>query len=186
VPHIILTFVCPVDRALDATEKAQIDLGRGENEQVEFKPFITPNDPKETEIVETAIAFANYSGGAIYIGVRDRDGLPLGVAELRKSAKKDLQSHADLQALLVAQCDRTRWVITNKIHPIPQFRIEIAMPYGEPVVQVQIEAGSGVLYATHDNQIFIRRGATNRRPGENELRQLLQNQTWDIINADSR
>jgi hypothetical protein len=43
------------------------DIGRGSS-----------RDPKEGEIVDTAIAFANTAGGRIYIGVADRDASPQG------------------------------------------------------------------------------------------------------------
>jgi predicted HTH transcriptional regulator len=64
-----------------------------------------------------------------------------------------------------------RPLITNKLKPIPQFVIEHARVSGEPVVVVSVEARMGALYSTHDNQIFVRRGATNRRPDPNEVGQ---------------
>jgi Putative DNA-binding domain len=71
-----------VDPVLSLSSQAEMELGRGETERVEFKPFISPNNSKETEVVETVIAFANTNGGRIYFGVRDQDGVPLGTASL--------------------------------------------------------------------------------------------------------
>ena len=66
-----------------STRDAISDLENGETDTIEYKPFIEPNTRKETEFVETVIAFANTLGGRIYVGVQD-DGSPQGDAELRR------------------------------------------------------------------------------------------------------
>lgn len=42
-------------------------IKNGENEIVEFKPFVYKSDPKEKEVIETIIAFSNTKGGVPFI-----------------------------------------------------------------------------------------------------------------------
>jgi hypothetical protein len=44
-----------VPEDLTTRSRAESDLAKGEGDQIEFKPFISPRDPKEGEIVDTAI-----------------------------------------------------------------------------------------------------------------------------------
>lgn len=151
-------------------DRTLMELGRGENEQVEYKPFLSPNHEKEMEFVETAIAFANTSGGTIYVGVRDRDGSPYGVASLRKLFPNEANP-VDQQAA------RLQWLVTNKIKPIPSFKVEKLYPWGEPVVSVSIQGGRETPYATHENEMFIRRASTNYRPDPTELKELMSHRS---------
>ena len=152
---------------LSATSQAEMDFGRGEKEQVEFKPFVSRPGEKEAEIIETVIAFANTAGGRLYIGVRDRDLRPMGEVELRKAFGKEAP------VALREQADRVRWLITNKIVPIPTFSVQEIHPSGEPVVLVKIERGLGTLYGTRENQFFVRKDSRNFKPTAEELKNLL-------------
>lgn len=149
-----------------AEELAVRDLRSGEGDTVEYKPFLSPNDSKETEVVKTAVAFANTAGGRIYVGVRDEDGSPQGGSELRKAFS------AGIEEAWKAQADRLRWLIANRVNPRPPFVIDKLLVFGEPVVVVAVEPGKEGPYSMHDNQIFVRRGATNLRPSPQELPRL--------------
>jgi hypothetical protein len=48
----------------------QGELQKGENERREFKPFIAPMDKKESELVKTAVAFANTWPARSFVPVR--------------------------------------------------------------------------------------------------------------------
>lgn len=155
-----------VEQKESGLDQAIMELGRGENERVEYKPFFSPNHEKEMEFVETAIAFANTLGGTIYVGVRDRDGSPYGLSEVQKLFKGERNPVA-------SQVARLQWLLTNKVKPIPPFNIEELRPWGEPVVVASIDRGRETPYSTHENQIFIRRASTNYRPDAAELRELM-------------
>lgn len=146
-------------------DRALADLGMGESETVEYKPFLVPNNEKESEFVKSVIAFANTAGGRIYVGVND-DGSPQEDVELRKAFNE-----ASAQALK-SQMVRLRWLITNRIKPTPSYKVEEAAPFGHPVAVATIERGTATPYSTHDNQVFVRKGATNRRPDASELKGL--------------
>jgi len=59
------------------------------------------------------IAFANTSGGNIYVGVQD-DGSPQGEAAVRASFQ------GEAEAALEAQADRLKTLAREKIKPVPQ------------------------------------------------------------------
>jgi len=107
-----------VPKELVGKSRVESDLGKGEGDQIEFKPFISPNNPKESEIIETVIAFANTSGGRIYVGVADHDASLLGSVELRKAFKGNEED------ALQAQANRLRLLITNRIVPTPKVLVE--------------------------------------------------------------
>lgn len=140
---------------LSGTQQAITDLANGENDTVEYKPFVEPRHAKESELVETVIAFANTRGGRLYVGVAD-DGVPQGEAELRKLFRADLDSAAK------AQEDRLRLLIRERIKPVPDVSVKQAIIHGEPVVVVDVKPGGRRPYATHENKAFVRKGATNK------------------------
>lgn len=152
---------------LDATVRAEMDFSRGESEQVEVKWFISPSDTKETEVVETVIAFANTAGGRIYLGVGDRDLRPLGGVELRKKFGNKPTTEA-----LQEQANTVRLLITNKVVPIPPFEVKQIYPSGEPVVVVTVKRGPSTPYGTRENQFFVRKGSSNLRPSSDEISSL--------------
>lgn len=156
-----------VDQTFALTSFADRDLGQGENEQVEYKPFIEPSDKKEHEVVETVIAFANTRGGRLYFGVRDKDGAPLGDVELRRMFK------ANTEEALEAQLNRVRWLVTNRIVPTPHFTLEKVRIFGEPVLAMTVLAGGETPYRTRENEIYVRHGANNYRATPEELRALM-------------
>jgi hypothetical protein len=159
--HVYESFG-PVPVEAIVKSRAESDLEKGEGDEIEFKSFISPHDPKESEIVQTVIAFANTSGGRIYVGVSDRDASPLGFGELRK-AFKGLGEGA-----LKAQADHLRLLISNRVAPSPRFVIEEIRIFDSPVVAITVEPGSQPHYDGLNNEMRVRRGASNVRPRPGE------------------
>ncbi len=151
-----------------ASVQATQDLDAGEGQFVEFKPFVRKADAKETEFVETVIAFANSGGGRLYVGVTDR-GEVQGDAELRKCSGCGSRDEG-LKAVL----GRLDELLTERLKshpPIEKSSIELN---GGTIVVVNVGAATRLPCSTHGNDIFVRTGATNRRPEtEYELRRLL-------------
>lgn len=137
-------------------EQARADL-RGEGQHVEFKPFIEPKHQKEHEVARSIVAFSNTEGGRLYIGVNN-DGVPEGDAALRRVAK------ADGDAAIKKIVDWVRSLAVEKVKPDPSLEVQAIRVSGETVVLVSIAAGNSPPYSTHSNDIFIRSGATNRKP----------------------
>lgn len=145
----------PGDFAL--RELAEEELRRGEGERVEYKPFIAARNPKEQEVVRTVVAFANTYGGRLYIGVND-DGTPQGAAQLATIGKANTDDALDA---LVKRIER---LVREAVKPVPEVTVSPVAVFGSPVVVVEVGAGEEAPYATAQNDMFIRRGATSRKP----------------------
>jgi Putative DNA-binding domain len=143
------------EKPINAQRQVIGDLEDGENDTIEYKPFMKPNHAKESEFVETTIAFANTSGGRIYVGVRN-DGSPQGEAAARTIFGCDLESALEVQH------DRLKTLVREKIKPVPFVTVKRLVIHDHPAIAVEVERGSQRPYATHDNKVFIRKGATNR------------------------
>ena len=145
-------------KALSVAEQARRDLVNWESHLVEFKPFIDKKDGKLTEVVESAIAFANSDGGRIYVGVgKDRE------PEGEKAFRRVLQS--DKPEALADYIKHLDELIRERVKPVPQFKVESLSLLGLPVLVIVIEQGRDKPYSTvPGNDVFIRPGAFNRRP----------------------
>lgn len=140
-----------------AEEQAIDDLRNGEGQQVEFKPFIEPKNPKESEVVESLVAFSNTEGGRLYIGVT-KHGIPEGEVAMRRAAKADGETAARKLVDWVKQLG------TEKVKPDPELQVQVVRVAGEVVLVATVAPGNGCPYSTHANDVFIRSGATNRKP----------------------
>ena len=129
------------------------DLREGENEIREFKPFISPFDPKENELVKAVVAFANTAGGRLIVGVDD-EGVPMGLAEARKQFK-------DNRSPIDSQVARIKKLIRERTKPVPQISCSRIDVHGHPVVVIDVQRSAGVC-STQDDRVFIRKGATSR------------------------
>lgn len=138
-------------------ELVEEELRRGEGERVEYKPFIASGDSKEGEVVRTVVAFANTHGGRVYIGVGD-DGTPQGEGPLSSVGK------ANPEKALASAVKRLEWLVREKIKPVPEVTVSPVAVFGSPVVVVDVPAGEAAPYSTVQNDVFIRRGATTRKP----------------------
>ncbi|SPE21906.1 hypothetical protein SBA7_100014 [Candidatus Sulfotelmatobacter sp. SbA7] len=143
------------EKAISSQQQAIADLDAGENDSVEYKPFAEPMHAKETEFVETIVAFANTSGGRIYVGVHD-DGSPQGEAAVRTLFR------CATDEALKAQGERLKTLMRERIKPVPLVTVRQITVRDHPVVVADVERGPQRPYATHDNKVFIRKGATNR------------------------
>lgn len=142
--------------SLATTARAEKDLLNGENESVEFKPWIKMKSPKEDELIETMIAFANTSGGRLYLGVNDR-GEPLGDNALSRAMDSEPNKAFEMQIARIQSLRR------EKIKPVPGLRTEEIRLFGERILLVEIEGGTNPPYSTTiGNAAYVRKGASNR------------------------
>jgi hypothetical protein len=156
------------DAAAESDRELLEDLRGGENEFVEFKPFVSRGHEKMEEIIKAVVAFANTDGGRLFLGVTD-EGKPQGRSALVRLNKGSSPSDA-LQDFVAT----VKKYIREKVKPVPELEVSDVLIQGEPVVVVDVPRGVDSVYATHDNDVWIRRGATNRRPDpETELPSLL-------------
>lgn len=153
------TKVRTTGQARTAQEIADRDL-TGESDQVEFKPFLVEGDDsaKASEYVKSVVAFSNSAGGRLYIGVRD-DGSVEGRGRFLKSAGTGPDRAEDTLKARISK------LIADKIKPVPKdYKIDVVQSAGEPILVVNVRQGAERPYATHENEIYIRKGSSNRRP----------------------
>ena len=147
-------------------QQLKADLAGGETDTVEFKPFMEPKSKKESEFIKTVVAFANTYGGRIYVGADD-DGLPQSEAEARRVF------HGSIEEALAAQMSRLKDLVRENIKPVPLVDICQMTLGADPVVVAEVQRGNNPPYATHQNQIYVRKGATSRAADPSELRALI-------------
>lgn len=152
------TIEAPDSRASNS-HGAESEVAEGENEQVEMKPWPSKSDQRNNKLKEmtrTVVAFANTHGGRLYVGVDD-DLTPQGLAPL-----------ASVGATPDAMLDEVRRILDrefrNGIVPVPRFTISTALVRGQSVMIVRVEKGTRTPYATTNSEIYIRKGASSRRP----------------------
>jgi hypothetical protein len=139
-------------------EQACADIDGGENESVEFKPFINKGHEKGQEVLQSAVAFANKNGGRIYIGVLD-NGSVCGEMALSQASK------GSPEGAQVAQANHIEKLIRDGTKPVPVIHTCWVTISGAPVLVVEVERSHHVVpVATHNNDIFVRKGSTNRKP----------------------
>jgi hypothetical protein len=147
-------------------QAAEDDLDGGETDRVEFKPFVRLGDPKSQEVIRSIIALANTLGGWLYVGVDD-EGRPQGDARLFEAFKK-----APTEAIALADKE-IRKLVRDRINPVPSIEVEPIVLRGAHFLRIHVPPGEAV-YSTHSgNDVWIRRGATNRRPSPTEYSKLV-------------
>lgn len=119
-----------------------------------------------SHLVIAPIAFANTYGGRIYVGAND-DGVPQGETEVCRI----FQSSA--AEAVAQQICRLKSLIREKVKPVPAVDVRQITLGIDPVVIASVGRGENPPYATHQNQIYVRKGATSRIPDPNELRSLI-------------
>jgi len=121
-------------------------IAKGENVNVEFKRELNEKKDKK-EFVETVVAFANTSGGTVFLGVDDHCKI-IGFSE----------DKAKIEDLIADSCD-----------PSIDFQIEPVIIKGLPITLVKVREGTNKPYMLRGNGIFLRRGSSDRQANRGEL-----------------
>jgi len=160
VLHAPYTFVGAGESSLSYEQQVRADILAGESENREMKAFFNPDQNKEMRdrVLDSAIAFANTSGGCIYVGVEDHGELSGNsklVRAMRAGATPE-ECARELSAKL------RRYIIENTRPVVEVCPLEVKIGT-EWVVRLSIQQSQQII-STHANQIFIRSGASNRNP----------------------
>ncbi len=166
--HLPSVYECygKAKSAAQGIQQLKTDLSGGETDTVEFKPFMEPKNKKEFEFIKTVVAFANTYGGRVYVGADD-DGSPQGEAEARKLFR------GNTEEALMAQTTRLKELVRENVKPVPLVDIHQMTLGADPVLVAEVRRGNNPPYATHQNQIYIRKGATSRTADPSELKALI-------------
>ena len=166
--HLASVYECygKAKSAAQGLQQVKADLAGGETDTVEFKPFMEPKNPKESEFIKTVVAFANTYGGRIYVGAND-DGALQGEAEARRVFR------GNIAEALTAQMSRLKELVRENIKPVPLVDVRQMTMGGNPILVAEVQRGNNPPYATHQNQFYVRKGATSRTADPSDLRALI-------------
>lgn len=140
-------------------EQIQHAVEQGEGITIEFKPFIRLKDkPKLSEVLRTVVAFANTSGGSIYLGINDECQI-VGISkDLEQWKQSEVPNSTDALADYIGKLKKG---IRDAV--IGQFELEISavMANGTRVIVINVgrKDASSVCYIREGSQIFVRRGS---------------------------
>jgi hypothetical protein len=166
--HLASVYECygKAKSAAQGVQQLKTDLAGGETDTVEFKPFMEPKNKKESEFIKTVVAFANTYGGRLYVGTDD-DGSLQGEAEVRKVFR------GSIDEALAAQMSRLKELIRENVKPVPLVDVRQIALGADRILVAEVQRGNNPPYATHQNQIYVRKGATSRTADPSELRALI-------------
>jgi hypothetical protein len=161
--------------ALETTALVQLHADRdaGEGEEVEFKEWIPPTGEqgKYRQLLDTVSAFANGGGGRIYVGVDDRGSIQGLDVPLRKHYVKT--EGQPVERWRDAYARRLKQNVAEGIAPEVRPVLEWIDAAGRSVLRITVPAGTRAPHeVTETREIYVRRGATSRRPTPVELRSL--------------
>jgi hypothetical protein len=146
-------------------------IARGESEECEFKEAPS-DDPKNWDslwpsIRKAVIAFANTRGGHVLLGVTDHAEL-VGLSHVLKHlGEGDLdEGRKRLEKLIRKQ-------LQDGLVNAPEIRLFWEEVGGAPLMDIRVAQGAGSITHDHENNIWVRKGSTCRRPSPEELRDLL-------------
>lgn len=166
--HLSSVYECygKAKSTVQELQRLKAGLAGGETDTVEFKPFMEPKNPKESEFIKTVIAFANTYGGRIYVGADD-DGVLLGGTVACRVFR------GSIAYVLTAQISRLKELVRGKIKPVPLVDVRQMTLGMDPIVVAEVQRGDNPPYATHQKQIYVRKGATSRTADPSDLRALI-------------
>ncbi|MHB8698687.1 MAG: AlbA family DNA-binding domain-containing protein [Sulfuricaulis sp.] len=166
------TSLLTAEKAITSDEKIiQEAIKSGEGVTFEFKPYIEPSNPKFDEVIHTAIALANKMGGYIFLGVAD-DCQIIGVE--RELVSQSRNTGIDFERQVSRYVGTVLQAVRGRI--IPSVNVDVASVSfaGHRVIIIKVPAGDEPPYRdTQGDRLFIRRGANNVLPSNEELRELL-------------
>jgi hypothetical protein len=164
VLHSPYSFIGEAKSALSIEQQVRADISAGESDIREMKTFFNPeeNTVMRNRVLHSCIAFANTAGGHVYVGVEDNGELS-GNGKLSKTMKKAKppDSARTLSAAL------RKYVVENTRPVIEVAAAEVKIG-SEWIVRLKVEP-SLQMVTTHTNDVFIRAGASNRKPSADWL-----------------
>lgn len=165
--------------AADTSELRELIIG-GENELVEFKPWVSLGDSKLGEIVDTVIAMANGDvPGTIIIGIDDygQSATWKIMKDYEAAARTEGNAFSDQLSMrtAAAECYAVKLLdrIRERISPFPPIKRDV-LEYGEGVVlRLQVAPGPLMVMREGLHHVLVRRGASNRHAPREVLDKLV-------------
>jgi predicted HTH transcriptional regulator len=142
-------------------------IRHGETDKVEFKEFIRLDDKRDkkvNDIVKSVAAFSNTTGGTILVGIAD-DAEVLGINDQFPHDRKKAETFVG------DYFQKVRELLKDRLNRIPFVDMHAELFGDKTVLVIRVEEGSAKPYLDiQTKDVLIRRGASNVRADENDLR----------------
>lgn len=143
----------------------------GEGMGVEFKPYLDPDNRKRDELIRTVVAFANKQGGTVLIGV-DNDCRVTGVE--RELTNRYRERTGDLVQCISMYQGEILQLINARVVPDADVKLSTIPFAGHRVLLIKVPEGQVKPYRdVQGENLYIRRGASNVQPNNEELKALI-------------
>jgi predicted HTH transcriptional regulator len=87
---------------------------------------------------------------------------------------KDLEAVVlRIDEALAGQISRLKELVRENVKPVPLVDVRQITLGADPILVAEVQRGNNPPYATHQNQIYVRKGATSRTADPSELRALI-------------
>lgn len=163
----------------EAASLVKVGVEKGECVDVEFKAWVDiegqlKENSKLMQVLQTVVAFANTSGGTVYIGVNDHSeviGINVELAKWTKMAPNEEGAGRYLGAL------RTR--VNDSLRSPTAITATLADFGGKLVAMLQVAPSQVPVSIGTECILYARKGATNVKVPPNEWRARVEKAPWE-------
>jgi hypothetical protein len=159
-------------------------LEAGENERTEFKEWVPTdrNEKKSYELLKVACAFANSTGGVLYIGITDE----LEIKGLRRHlANYGVRTGCTFDKKRSEYVQDVKRIIGEGISPMLDTDIEWITHSNNYILKINIPYGkNGPYQIVESHEIFVRRGGSCTKASVSELELLFQREKPQNVQID--
>jgi hypothetical protein len=154
-------------------------IAKGECVDVEFKAWVDikgqlKENSKLKQVLQTVAAYANTSGGTVYIGVNDNSEV-VGINDELAKSTKTVPDESSAKSYLGEL--RTR--VTDSLHGPVAVTTALANVEGKLVAMLRVEPSLTPVSITNECIFYARKGATNAKVPPDEWRAKAEKAQWD-------
>jgi Putative DNA-binding domain len=163
----------------EIVSQVKLAIAKGERVDVEFKAWVDvqgqlKENSKLKQVLQTVAAYANTSGGTVYIGVNDNSevvGINVELAKSTKTATDESSAKSYLGEL------RTR--VTDSLHGPVAVTTALANVEGKLVAMLHVERSLTPVSISNECLLYVRKGATNAKVPPAEWLAKAEKASWD-------
>ncbi len=147
-------------------------LNSGENEEVEFKPYIKITNQKIDELVPTILAFLNTRGGTIFMGITDG----MEVEGIDKEVMQNAKNRSSLDAAIGEYIAELKQLINREIAGPYEIKYQPIEYLGRYLLVLSVLRGKARPHLRQGKKdcIYIRRGASNMQANRENIEAMFQ------------
>lgn len=142
---------------------------KGEGPKIEFKPFLYLDNDKLLEAIKTVVAFANASGGRIFLGISDG----CEVAGINEQLQTWAKAEAN-EAACIRYLGEIRGRIRDKLQSDVQIDFSQVPIDGRWIAIIEVgEANDKPITIRQDKNLYFRRGSSNTKASPEEWKAII-------------